>query len=471
MARIAKNKSRETRTLPRDYLPARATVMGAGRSGLAAARLLLDKGVDVFLSDTCTRERIEFALATNNLAALPHEANGHTRRVLDAEIIVLSPGISLQTPILVEATRRGIPIWSEMELAFRQSIAPYWAVTGSTGKSTTVSLLGSVLQAAGIEHVVAGNIGLPLSTVAPKIGKDGVVVAEVSSFQLETIDLFQPRIGAILNLMKNHLDRYPDAESYYEAKKRIVGRMLMDDTLVLNGTDEELLEWSSVPEARTRVIYFGAELAGKECVWLDGTRLRSRVDGAERSILDVREMKLKGLHNHQNAAAVAAMALRGGVQPDAIAEGLVQFAGLHHRLEFVREIDGVTFYNDSKATTAEAVQCAITAFDNNVHLIAGGKDKGCDFSIVGDAVKQHVKTVHLIGEASERIARTWKGLSAIRMESDLEQAVVNARKAAVEGDVVVLSPGCSSFDMFAGFEKRGEMFREIVHGIKKRVTK
>jgi UDP-N-acetylmuramoylalanine--D-glutamate ligase len=450
----------------RDFVPAEATIVGLARSGIAAARLLGEKGVKLFLSDSGDPRKVEFMLASNKLAQLDHEAGEHTERVLDADAIIVSPGVPSDIPILREARRKHIPVWSELELAYRMSKATYCAVTGSSGKSTTVSLLGSIMKAAGREHVVAGNIGVPLSQVAPQIGTGGYVVAEVSSFQLETIDLFRPRVAAILNLMKNHLDRYEHEHHYYEAKKTIARNMTDEDTLVLNCRDNRLTDWAREIGTKTTIAFFGGKTESGDCVWSDGGTLHARTGTRTVSLMGLDDMKITGEHNWDNAAAAAAMALALGIDHEAIAEGLGDFGGLPHRLEFVREVDGVKYYNDSKATTAESVVCAISSFSANVHLIAGGRDKGCDYAALRQTIREHVKSVTLIGEAAEMIYRKWKGLADISIQETLEDAVGVAREKAVRGDIVLLSPACSSFDMFANFEKRGEAFRNIVNTLR-----
>jgi len=445
-----------------DWFPRSASVIGAGRSGIAAARILAQGGCDVFISDTCDEKKLDYILASNNLAHLKHEAGGHSAALLSSEVIILSPGVRSDLPVLQAARDKGVPIWSEIELAFRLSTAPFAAVTGSSGKSTTVSLLGSIFTAAGREHVVAGNIGSPLCACAPQVSSRGVVVAEVSSFQLETIDRFKPRAAAVLNLMKNHLDRYASEEEYDAAKKAIARNMDMGCVLVLNARDEKLLTWSRSVQERTKVVFFGRETESGDCVWHDCSALFMRTAGSVRTVIDVDAMAIRGPHNWNNACAAAAMAAVLGVDIPAIAGGLARFRGLPHRLEFVGEVDKVKYYNDSKATTAESVACAVQAFDANVHLICGGRDKGCDFAGIRDIIARRVKSVHCIGEAAGRIAIEWDGATELTREDSLEAAFAAARSAAAEGDVVLLSPGCSSFDMFSSFEQRGDVFKALV---------
>jgi UDP-N-acetylmuramoylalanine--D-glutamate ligase len=439
-----------------------AAVIGAARSGIAAAKLLCQMGVDVLISDSCKTEKLEALLASGGISHFRHEAGGHSAAVLDADLIVLSPGVQSDLSILLQARDKGIPVWSEIELAFRLSSAPYAAVTGSTGKSTTVSFLGAIFAASKKEHVVAGNIGLPLCSAAPAISAQGVVVAEISSFQLETIDRFHPRAAAVLNFLKNHLDRYKNEQAYYDAKKEIVRNMGGEDLLVLNACDPLLVKWADEMRASVRVMFFGREAAGHDCVWNEKGGLFIRRSGKKERILNTDDMFLKGQHNIDNASAAAALASAFGVEINAMAAGISGYRGLPHRLEFVRELDGVKYYNDSKATTSESVSCAVGAFCRNVHLICGGRDKGCDFKGIKNTVKEQCRSVFVIGEATERIIQEWEGVENMHRAESLADALDKAKQASRVGDVVVLSPGCSSFDMFTSYEHRGEVFRNLV---------
>jgi UDP-N-acetylmuramoylalanine--D-glutamate ligase len=449
-------------TLPQG---ARVAIIGAARSGCAAARFLLDRGHPVFISDSCASPKLEAALSGAGLSAVPHESDANTDRVLDADAIVLSPGVPSNIAVLIKARERGIPVWSEIELTYRYSRAPILAITGSSGKSTTTSLLGAAIVAGGRPCVTAGNIGLAAIAAVPQLGPEGVAVLEVSSFQLETIDAFRPRGAAVLNIMANHLDRYRDIDEYFAAKKAIARAMTRNDFIVLNAGDDRLRAWARELVARMRVIWFGARREKGECVWIDNTVLRSDIGGRDVAILDVREMMICGPHNHQNAAAAAAMGIAFGADPSGVARGIASFPGLKHRLEFAGEARGVRYYNDSKSTTAESVLCAVTAFGDNVHLIAGGRDKGCDFTVATSAVKRHVRKVYLIGEAADRMAAVWQDATEIETYRSLEDALGAAAANAKKGDVVVLSPGCSSFDMFTDYEHRGNLFKELVHAL------
>lgn len=442
--------------------PSRVSIIGAARSGLAAAEYFIGKGSKVFISDSCEKQKLEKILTDKGFANVNHEAGGHSDRVLDCDVIILSPGVSSDIPVLLRAKERGIPVWSEMELGFRASNATFLAVTGSTGKSTTVSLLGEALNEGGKKAVVAGNIGIPVISIVPQLQENSFVVAEVSSFQLENIEKFRPVGAAVLNFMKNHLDRYNSEDDYYNAKKEIAANFTKENYLVLNANDERLCAWAEEMKDRTQIIYFGADVKNYDSFWLDGSELRYRFSGKTGVVLNVNDMIIRGRHNHENACVASALAMVAGASIEGIAKGICGFKGLKHRLEYVEEVNGIKFYNDSKSTTAESILVAVKAFPKGVHLIAGGRDKFCDFTVVNDAIKEHVSDITLIGEAAERIKSIWNGLAPIKHGTTLEDAIDKALTGAVPGDVVVFSPGCSSFDMFKNYEERGEVFKQIV---------
>ena len=436
--------------------------MGAGRSGLAAAAYLTTRGRRVFVSDTCEAERLSGALAQHGLHELPRESGGHTERVLESDAIVLSPGIRPDLPLLDEARRRGIPVWPEIELGFRASAATFCAVTGSTGKSTTAAMIGSILQAAGRESVVAGNIGFPLTAVAPALSPDGVVVAEVSSFQLETIDTFRPSVAVFTNILPNHLDRHADMAAYFAVKKSVVRNCGPDCHLVANARCAPLRSWAISLREQLHVVFTGDAVEGSSWVCCSGGRAVGCFEGCSQPIMSAADLQVPGEHSRENACMAAAAARLLGVDHELIAVGLRAFRALPHRLELVTEVNGVRFYNDSKATTAEAVRAALCTFDGGIHLIAGGRDKGCDFSAVREALAARVKQAVLIGEAADRLESEWHDVVAVVRAASLEEAVAKAHRRAEPADVVLLSPGCSSFDMFTSYEERGEEFVRVV---------
>lgn len=449
--------------------PSKVSIIGAARSGLAAAEFFISKGADVFISDTCDEEKLVKILTDKGIHTIRHESSVHTDKVLECDLIVLSPGVPSDIPILIKAREKKIPVWSEMELGFRASKATFLAVTGSTGKSTTVSLLGEALNAGGKDAVVAGNIGIPVISIVHQVPKDSFVVAEVSSFQLETIDTFRPMAAAVLNFMKNHLDRYACEDDYYNAKKEIARNFTKENVLVLNANDVRLCEWAEEMRSKTRIVWFGADVPEEDSFWIDGTLLKYRFGGTTGVVLNVNDMIIRGHHNHENACVASALAMIAGADIHGIAKGICGFKGLKHRLEYVDEVNKVRFYNDSKSTTAESILVAVRAFPKGVHLIAGGRDKFCDFTTVNEAIKKHVTDVTLIGEAADRMAGVWNGLTTIKRAPTLDEAIDKAMENAVPGDVVVFSPGCSSFDMFKNYEERGDIFKQLV--CKRNLTK
>jgi len=455
-----------------ENVPKSVAVIGAAKSGIAAAKYFLSRASRVFISDVCDRGRLDGVLRENRLdgnASVESEADGHSDKVLESELIILSPGVRSDLDILKSAAALGIPVWSEMELGYRVSKAPFLAVTGSSGKSTTVSLLASAMKSAGFETALAGNIGTPVIEVTPRLSKDAVVVAEVSSFQLEAIDKFKPKVAAVINLMKNHLDRYACEDDYYNAKKLIAKNLTMGEYLVLNADDSRLLRWAEEFKGQTKIFMFASRDCGGDCVYLSGKGINYRMNGKSGVIIeDTAAMRIAGRHNSINACAAAAVAIAAGADPKLIGRGLCEFGGLPHRLELVGKVNGVPFYNDSKSTTAESIECAVNAFGSKVVLIAGGKDKGCDFASIVGSVRKNVKSIVLIGEAKERMASVWDGVAPITKAATLDEAVEIAFKNAVSGEQVVFSPGCSSFDMFRNFEHRGDIFRETVNRLASR---
>ncbi|HLV32443.1 MAG TPA: UDP-N-acetylmuramoyl-L-alanine--D-glutamate ligase [Chitinispirillaceae bacterium] len=437
------------------------SILGAARSGLAAASFFSKMDIDTFISDTCNEEKLEKILSENNMEKVSYEAGRHTEKILESDLIIISPGIPSDLQIIKKARSLGIPVWSEIELGYRFSSAQFLAVTGSTGKSTTVSLLGEILKRSGKEYATAGNIGIPVISKVQSLSENGYVAAEISSFQLENIDEFRPLGAAVLNFMKNHLDRYGSEEEYYNAKKEIARNFDKENYLILNALDLRLMDWAQTMKKRTSIILFGENIPGFDCFWCKDNLIRYRLGNTERVIIDTDDMILRGEHNYLNACAASALAKTAGIDDSCIRSGLSSFTGLSHRLELAGRYNGIRFYNDSKSTTAESVRVAVSAF-SNVHLIAGGRDKGCDFSVVNDVIRKHVKSICLIGEAAGRMHKEWNGIAPVYCESTLESAVAQVLSRSKSGDTIVFSPGCSSFDMFKNYEERGNRFKEIV---------
>jgi len=439
----------------------RVTVVGLARSGVAAARVLLERGARVVGTDRSPAEALAGDLAGLRERGAHLETGGHSpEHFLRADLIVVSPGVETGMPLLAQARARGVPVWGEVELAWRLTPARFLGITGTNGKSTTTSLLGAMLAAAGIPSVVAGNIGVALCEVVTGLSPRHWVVAELSSFQLETIAGFRPQGAVLLNLAPDHLDRYPDPEHYYAAKARLFLNQTGQDFAVLNAEDPAVLGQAQGLRAapllfsRTRTVGDGAFVRdGRLCV---------RREGRTRPVCETERIRIQGLHNLENSLAAAAAASAVGAPPEALAAALTSFPGLPHRLELVAEIAGVRYVNDSKGTNVGAVMKSLEGYRRGVILIAGGKDKGGDFRPLAPLVRERVKRLLLIGQAGPTIRAHLAGACPAEELPSLPQAVQRGRELAAPGDTVLLSPACASFDMFRDFEERGEVFRRAV---------
>lgn len=445
----------------------RVTVVGLARSGAAAARLLLREGATVSVTDRRPASELAEWRSRVGPGDVRWLLGGHPEEAFrDAELIVLSPGVPLASPPLQVAQARGIPIWSELELASRFVSAPIVAITGSNGKSTTTALTGEMCRAAGRRTFVGGNLGIPLSEAATTGEAWGEIVVEVSSFQLETVATFHPAVAALLNVTPDHLDRYPDVRAYAAAKCRIFERQRRDDAAVLNADDPVSRDATLTGAINARRLHFSrlAEPAG-DAVWVDRGAIRYRVGERRGTVLALDQVRIAGVHNVENAMAAAAIALVRGVAPAVIAKVLTEFVGLEHRLEFVRERAGVAYINDSKGTNVGAVQKSLESFTRPVILIAGGVDKGGDFSALRPVVMRRVKKAVLIGQARPQLRRALEGATTVAEADGLEEAVRIASASAVAGDVVLLSPACASFDLFRDYEDRGRRFKTLVNAL------
>ncbi len=431
-------------------------MVGLARSGVAAARALNSLGAVVTVTDKKPKEQLRSQIKSIGSNRVIIEAGGHPEHVFcEADLIVLSPGVP-KIPQILEARQRGIPVISELELAWLLSDAPFIGITGTNGKSTVTTLVGLMLERAKKKVIVAGNIGTALTEDISLLKNQEWIVAELSSFQLEDIDTFRPRVAVILNVTQDHLDRYHDIDEYGEAKARIFMNQRREDFLVLN-FDDPLVK-SYAKRAAATVIPFSRLLRFNpgSCV-LNGYLVMNN-----KRIIRVDEIKIKGIHNLENALAAAALAICAGADTTSVAEVLREFPGLEHRLEFVREKDGVSYINDSKGTNVGAVVKSIEGFTQPVILIAGGLDKGSDFSPLYDLFRKKVKLLILIGKAADKMNNALGAATETVFAKTLQDAVVLASTRASRGDVVLLSPACASFDMFKDFEDRGRQFKEAV---------
>lgn len=450
-------------------------VVGLARSGLGAANLLSAMGAEVTVTDS--RPGKELAEYISRLApSVGLALGGHPGNIFeDAELIVVSPGVPLDIEPLERAREAGVSIISELELASRLlGDVPVYAVTGTNGKSTTVTLLDAMFEKSGRKSVLAGNIGNALSEEVLKRVNGSMrvrgidcIVAEVSSFQLEAVEMFRPAGAAILNVTHDHMDRYHSINEYRDAKAKIAVNQGEGDFIVLNADDEHCQEiHRSLKESGKMALWEFSRVREVEGVFMRGDSIHYNLGTAGGgALIRVDKIRIKGVHNLENAMAASAMALLAGCSIDAVRESLEEFTGLEHRLEFVREIDGVSFVNDSKGTNVGAVLKSLEGFSSPVVLIAGGRDKAGDFTQLRDAVKDKVKAIVLIGEAKDKIKAALCDLTECILATSLEEAVQRSKELASEGDVVLLSPGCASFDMFNDFEDRGRKFKGLVNGL------
>ncbi|MBN2029935.1 UDP-N-acetylmuramoyl-L-alanine--D-glutamate ligase [bacterium] len=435
--------------------------MGAGRSGLAVAKLLKRKGALLFLSEAVSRNEKMAEVEMLEKQHIEAEFGSHSPRIFQSDFIVVSPGMDLSHPILQKAREKKIPIFGEIEVASWFCRAPIVAITGSNGKSTVTALLGEVFQRDKTPCIVAGNIGQPFSDYVEDTVSDGVAVLEVSSFQLESIDTFHPKVSVILNITEDHLDRHKTMEQYGRIKSRIFENQDDTDLFVFNGEDSRIVAFST--RARCRRAVFGVDDPVLDCSFVRQGALTLRIGGREELLLPIQEMKIIGDHNIANALSVALTARLMGIGSGIIRHVFRTFRGLPHRMEFVREIHGVKWIDDSKATNVFSVWYALGSYVEPVVLIAGGRDKNSDFSFLRKRIEEKTRGLVLIGEAAHKMEKTFRGLRPIVRADSLEEAVVQAQKMARRGDVVLLSPACASFDMFRDFEDRGNQFKSIVN--------
>ncbi len=477
------------------------TVVGLARSGVGAANLLAGLGADVTVTDR--KPEAELSDYTGRLLpGVKRALGGHPEEIfLSADMLVVSPGVPLEMKQIASARAAGVPVVGELELAFQilesakltahskgGDRMPFLAVTGSNGKSTTTTLLDFMLKKGGFRTILAGNIGNALTEELVRRQKLNVksensgksvpftgdlltdyIVLEVSSFQLDAIATFRPHIAAVLNITPDHLDRYHSIEEYGRSKARVFENQGSGDFLVLNADDPETMkverELLQRRKEKPEVLYFSRKKEVKGVFWRDGSvfcdipHLSMRPD---RPFLASEEIMIKGVHNLENAMAASAMALLAGCPAGPVRESLREFVGLEHRLEFVRELDGVRYVNDSKGTNVGAVLKSVESFEGPVILIAGGRDKAGDFSELRPLISRKVRTLILIGEAAQKIRDAVGDATDTVTASDLREAVGISRARAGKGDVVLLSPACASFDMFRDFEDRGRQFKKIV---------
>ncbi len=433
----------------------KVSIIGAGRSGTAAAEVVLTLGGVPFVSDS-GRYNEKTASRLREMG-IDFEFGEHSPKVFDCDYLVVSPGVPSDSDVIKKANSNGLTVWPEVELAYRVCEGKIIGVTGSNGKTTTATLIGEILRKAGKEVAVCGNIGSPFIVAAAGISSGGFAVVELSSFQLELIDEFKPSVAIFLNITPDHLDRHGDFESYFAAKKRIFENQKPDDLAVVNYDNDKLRD--IVDSIDSKITWFSTSTRIPDGTWgdLEGDLV---VNG--KTVIRSSELRIKGAHNLSNACAAAAATMSIGVNIEDISEVLKSFPGVEHRLEPVRLIGGVSFINDSKGTNVDSVYWALQAVSTPVILIAGGKDKGGDFSALNKLIAEKVKTVLLIGQAASKIKTEWESITECAVAVDMDDAVRSAFDLADDGDTVLLSPGCASFDMYDSFEHRGRVFKAAV---------
>jgi UDP-N-acetylmuramoylalanine--D-glutamate ligase len=441
----------------------RALVVGLGKSGVASALFLKSRGARVTVSDS----KPEAELRNEILLLLDHgitvETGGHGDRTFRGQdLIVVSPGVPFDAPQLEQARALGETVIGEVELAAQFLPGSIVAITGANGKTTTTTLAGEIISAGNFPTLVGGNIGTPAISFADQARPDTWTVLEVSSFQLETIVSFRPRIAVILNITPDHLDRHKTFANYVKAKARIFENQQRDDFAVLNADDSTTAGLAG--STRAQLFWFSRKKEVEKGAFLRGGHIHFRDGKSEREIMPLSEIPLKGAHNLENVLAGVSIGALVGCQPGQIREAVRNFKAVEHRLEFVAQIAGVDYYNDSKATNVDATVKALESFPANIHLILGGKDKGSDYSVLNELLRDRVKRVYTIGAAAAKIESQITGAEILPSQT-LENAIRRASESATTGDIILLAPACASFDQFENYEHRGRVFKEIVHSL------
>jgi UDP-N-acetylmuramoylalanine--D-glutamate ligase len=447
-----------------DIREKKISILGAVRSGIGAAKLAAAQGAVPFVSDMSADESIIKNCEELEKLNIAYEYGGHTGRVFDCDFIVTSPGVPNNSAVLKRTREKNIKIVSEIELASWFCKGRIISITGTNGKTTTTALCAHTLNAGGIKTYSAGNIGNAFSEVVLDVKADEIVALETSSFQLDYIDKFKPMITIILNITPDHLDRYENAfKKYIDSKLGVVKNQTAEDYFIFNADDKNTpaeidnnlvnrYSFSLKDEQK-----YGAYLWGNKFIFADDLNLEE--------VCCVEDLFIKGEHNIANALAVLTAAKILNLSNEKIKSAFTSFKGVEHRLEFVRELNGVKFINDSKATNIDSVWYALRTFDTPIHLILGGKDKGNDYSIIEDLVIKKVKKIYAIGSSAEKISKYFSNKVKVEKMENLEKAIEKAKIEAVENEVVLLSPACASFDMFKNYEHRGEVFKEKVNAL------
>ena len=443
-----------------DLTGKKVLVIGLARTGVATSLFCVRHGARVTAVDTRTEAELADAPAKLRTSGVTLRLGGYTEEVLAGhDLIIPSPGVSAEADILKAARAQSVSVWSEIELADRFLNGRLIGITGSNGKTTTTSLIDHILKNSGFSTLLAGNIGTPLIDVVEKTTDETVTVAELSSFQLELVETFRPNISVFLNLTPDHLDRHGSMEAYGAAKARIFEKQTAADYAVLNADDAASMPYAP---AKPKVFWFSRKQRVAQGAFLRGDKIVFRHDGEEEVVLRASEIPLPGAHNLENVIAAVVATRLTGAKPAEIGKAIRSFAGVEHRLEFVAELGGVRYYNDSKATNVDATIKALDAFPGRILIILGGKDKGSDYTVLQAPLREKAILALLIGAAAKKIESQIAGSVAIERPGTLERAVETASRAAHPGDIVLLAPACASFDQFENYEHRGRVFKQLV---------
>jgi UDP-N-acetylmuramoylalanine--D-glutamate ligase len=446
----------------------RVLVVGLGKSGVASALFMKAHGARVTVSDTKSGDELRNEIPVLLDHGITVETGGHGDRTFRGQdLIVVSPGVAVDAPPLVQARTLGESVIGEIELAAQFLPGPIVAITGSNGKTTTTTLTGEIMAAGGFPALVGGNIGTPAISLADRAKPDTVVVLEISSFQLETVRTFRPKVAVVLNVTPDHLDRHRTFEIYTDAKARIFQNQQQDDFAVLNADDPTCVAMAG--RTRAQVFWFSRQKEVQQGAWVKAGAIVFRDKTGQREVLEVSDIPLKGAHNLENVLAAACAGILMGCAPEKIRQAVHDFKAVEHRLEFVATIGDVDYYNDSKATNVDATIKALESFPDNILLILGGKDKGSDYTVLNDLLRQRVKRVYTIGAAAAKIegqiVSSKNGGPEVVHAETLENAIRKAHASAKPGDVVLLAPACASFDQFKSYEHRGKVFKEILRSL------
>jgi len=445
------------------------TILGAGRSGIAAAALLKKNGFKVFLSEENPEENLKYfrkdILTDDNIE---YETGGHSDKIFENDVFIVSPGISPESEVIKKASALGKKIYSEIEIAFRFCKCPVIAITGTNGKTTTAVLTGDIFKNAGYDTKVCGNVGVAFSEIVGELKEDSIVVLEVSSYQLEYTEKFRPEVSVILNITPDHIDWHKSFKNYLNAKGKIRKNQMQTDLSVINFDDKILREDLKSTDAENAYFSIYEDLKDSEtkkgCMVAEGNIIYfDKNKNVNEVIMKTSEINIRGNHNLYNSLAAVISARAFNIKKEIIRDTLISFKGVEHRIEFVRELNGVKYYNDSKATNIDSMLVALETFDKNVILIIGGREKGNDYSLADKLISEKVKLVIALGETSKKITDYFSGKVKCMSAVTIEDAVRISFENGATGDTVLLSPACKSFDMFDSYEHRGTEYKKFVN--------